>query len=153
MLTLWCKKAKIFIEHDGDRERKFVAEAANHPVQAPEWVKKNLGYKMGVKDGSIVDLTPPKLPAVVTVTAVNDPKETVSVVTASLGGSEESVDAPDDTEDLDGDGGDFTEDTAKSVDDLEDEAVAHTQPGKRTRTTGGNATGLQGASAVSKRGK
>lgn len=55
-------RSKLFLKQDSDRGRRFMAPA-NTVVVAPDWVAGTLDYKMGLKDGSIVDLTPPKPPA------------------------------------------------------------------------------------------
>jgi hypothetical protein len=50
--------AKVFQHHNGIAEQRFqVVPGVN--TQVPLWVKETLGWTMGVKDGSIVDLTPP----------------------------------------------------------------------------------------------
>ena len=56
---MYFKRAKIFLEQTDKGEQRFIASVGG-PVQVPNWVCKTLGYKYGIKDGSIVDVTPPK---------------------------------------------------------------------------------------------
>jgi hypothetical protein len=51
-----------------DKEVRHFAPALATPQQAPDWIKNTLTYKVGIVDGSIIDLTPAvtKLPAEVT---------------------------------------------------------------------------------------
>jgi len=58
-LQLHCKRSKIFHHSDGEREIS-VSAARGEVTPVPDWVKDTLGYRMGLKDKSIVDLTPPK---------------------------------------------------------------------------------------------
>lgn len=58
MLHLHVTRNKIFRRHEGDREQ-VVQCARNTVTKVPDWVKDDPGYKMGLKDKSIVDLTPP----------------------------------------------------------------------------------------------
>ena len=59
MRQMYFKRAKIFLEQTDKGEQRFIASVGG-PVQVPNWVCKTLGYKYGIKDGSIVDVTPPK---------------------------------------------------------------------------------------------
>ena len=59
MLQLYFKRAKLFLTEQNGKEERFTAPVGG-PVSAPDWVKGTDGYKYGVKDGSIVDITPPK---------------------------------------------------------------------------------------------
>jgi len=56
-----------------------VAAPAHAVTMVPDWVKDTMGFEYGVKDGSIVDLTPPKTSPVVveskTVPAMVEPKD------------------------------------------------------------------------------
>ena len=49
----------MFIRHDGERAEE-VRCARGETTVVPDWVLSDLGYKNGLKDGSILDLTPPK---------------------------------------------------------------------------------------------
>ncbi len=60
-LQLYFKRAKLFLRDTEGKSERFVAGVGG-PVKTPDWVKDTLGYMHGVKDGSIVDLTPPTLP-------------------------------------------------------------------------------------------
>ena len=62
MRQMYFKRAKIFLEQTDKGEQRFIASVGG-PVQVPNWVCKTLGYSLGVKDGSIVDITPPKVVA------------------------------------------------------------------------------------------
>jgi hypothetical protein len=57
-LQLHCKRSKIFIKPDGD-SHKSVKCARGETTPVPDWVKNDPGYANGIKDGSIIDLTPP----------------------------------------------------------------------------------------------
>ena len=61
-LTLFLKRSKIFLDQTNGEggERRWQAQAAPQPVQAPDWVALAPGFAEGIKDGSITDLTPPK---------------------------------------------------------------------------------------------
>jgi len=59
MLHLHCKKSFIFNRENSDRTETVQAPRGDVNI-VPDWVRETLGYRMGVKDGSIVDLTPPK---------------------------------------------------------------------------------------------
>jgi hypothetical protein len=63
MVQLYFTRAKIFLipGDDENGERRFTAQpSAGKPVPAPDWVRETATYKFGIKDRSIVDLTPPK---------------------------------------------------------------------------------------------
>lgn len=63
MVQLYFTRAKIFLipGDDENGERRFTAQpSAGKPVPAPDWVRETATYKFGIKDKSIVDLTPPK---------------------------------------------------------------------------------------------
>ncbi len=64
-LQLYCKRAKIFRRQTGDASRgeEVVQIPPLTNVTVPGWVKSTLGYELGVKDKSIVDLTPQPKPA------------------------------------------------------------------------------------------
>ena len=130
MLSLYLKKAKIFFDNSSGAERRFSSVPSNHPVQVPNWVKGTLGYAYGIKDGSIVDLTPPKAavsaPAAVTLPAA-DPEVAQHEVPADA--TDDEVEAQEITEEA----------LEKSEDDLEDELVASTQPGARGPSAGAGA--------------
>jgi len=58
-LKVHFTRAKVFQHHNGVAEQRFqVTPGVN--TQVPLWVRETLGWTMGVKDGSIVDLTPPE---------------------------------------------------------------------------------------------
>ena len=63
MVQLYFTRAKIFLipGDDENGERRFTAQpSAGKPVPAPDWVRETATYKFGIKDKSVVDLTPPK---------------------------------------------------------------------------------------------
>jgi hypothetical protein len=62
MLTLYFKRAKLFLLHSGENgERRFVTGPTNEgPIQVPAWVAETQTYQLSIKDGSIVNLTPPE---------------------------------------------------------------------------------------------
>lgn len=65
-MNVYLKRAKIFLVYSEDTgEQRFAAGPTNsQPVVAPDWIKETTTYKLGLKDGSIVDLTPPYAPVV-----------------------------------------------------------------------------------------
>jgi hypothetical protein len=67
MLQLYFKRAKLFLSDHEGKSRRFVGPRSDHAIPVPDWVKDTPGYKYGIKDGSIIDLTPPKPLAAVTV--------------------------------------------------------------------------------------
>lgn len=64
-LRIHCSRSKIFMApgSTADRHgaRKFMI-AAGQTVAAPSWLRETATYKHGVKDGSVLDLTPPTAP-------------------------------------------------------------------------------------------
>ncbi len=89
-MTLVFKRAKSFVHvasgpHGGSK--KFLAQAGPaNPVPVPFWVAETATYKQGIKDGSIVNLTPPQLmPGYVYPEAAPEP---VDAVPGTLGGAE-----------------------------------------------------------------
>ena len=132
MLTLHLTKAKIFFDNSSGAERRFISAASNKPVQVPNWVKGTLGYVYGVKDGSITDLTPPKQYA----TAPAAIKLPDADITPEIAATPEPV-TDDEVEALI-----IPEDVVeKSEADLEDELVAHTQPGGKGPSAGAGMIG------------
>ena len=63
MLKLYFKRAKIFLHttEAGQALRYNAIISANGPVPVPDWVKSTLTFLCGVKDQSIIDLTPPTI--------------------------------------------------------------------------------------------
>jgi hypothetical protein len=61
MLQLYFKRAKIFLytTDAGQALRYNAIISTNGPVPVPDWVKQTLTYKCGLKDSSVIDLTPP----------------------------------------------------------------------------------------------
>lgn len=96
-LQLFFKRSKIFLANHGDRELRFQAPAGNVPVPAPNWVRKTIGYKLGVADGSIVDLTPPTAAIPVEAPVVIPPLDKISTASEAIEldeGDEEMGPAP-----------------------------------------------------------
>lgn len=58
MLQLYVKRNKIFISVESGAEQRFITPQLNNPFTAPEWIADTLTFKQGIKDGSIIDLTP-----------------------------------------------------------------------------------------------
>ena len=75
MLTLYFKRAKLFLLHSGENgERRFVTGPTKEgPIQVPAWVAETQTYQLSLKDGSIVNLTLPEPVAA----AVVEPAEPV----------------------------------------------------------------------------
>ena len=96
MLQLYVTRSKIFIALDeSGTERRFTLGRSTTPQAAPDWVRDTATFKYGVKDKSIVDLTPPKPVAAV----VADEPE----VEDSDNGGEDETGAVDETGDSTGD--------------------------------------------------
>jgi hypothetical protein len=58
---MYFKRAKIFLHQDSNGgELRYLAPVGG-PVSVPNWVCKTLGYKLGIQDKSIVDVTAPKV--------------------------------------------------------------------------------------------
>ena len=61
MLQLYITRSKIFISLDeSGTERRFTLGRSTTPQAAPDWVRDTVTFKYGIRDKSIVDLTPPK---------------------------------------------------------------------------------------------
>jgi hypothetical protein len=61
-IQLQVTRPKIFINSSTvDGEKKIRLNPGRH-TKVPDWVRDSLGFEMGLKDKSIVDLTPPPLP-------------------------------------------------------------------------------------------
>jgi hypothetical protein len=58
MLQLQTTRAKTFINNASGEGTQTVRLAIGRHIKVPDWVKDTLGYKMGIKDKSIVDFTP-----------------------------------------------------------------------------------------------
>lgn len=89
-MTLWFKRAKNFVMPSGNDhgEKKFVAMPGPNPTPVPFWVSETKTFTDGIKDGSIVNLTPPhlmpgyKAPSVVEEASVEEqPIESVKEMT------------------------------------------------------------------------
>ena len=61
-LTLHFKRSKLFmLSGEGQGTKRFQAGPTHGgAIQVPVWVEETQTYQMGIKDGSIVNLTPPK---------------------------------------------------------------------------------------------
>lgn len=59
-LQLHCKRAKIFMNHGSKTGKRTVRVVCprGEVTTVPDWVKDDPGYAAGIKDGSIVNLTP-----------------------------------------------------------------------------------------------
>ena len=57
-IKLHCKRSKLFLMQAGDDGAKRFMIAAGSTVVAPDWVTKTPGFELGLKDGSIIDVTP-----------------------------------------------------------------------------------------------
>jgi hypothetical protein len=61
-MTLHVSRAKCFVHQTGDSgTKKHLLQPAPKPQFAPMWVSETATFKQGIKDGSIVNLTPPHL--------------------------------------------------------------------------------------------
>lgn len=58
-MTLYCTRAKSFVSEENGT-KQFHLLPGPHPQPAPFWVAETATYKHGIKDKSIVNLTPPE---------------------------------------------------------------------------------------------
>lgn len=59
-MTLYFKRAKNFVQSDESGTKKFQAHPSPEPVtRVPFWVADTPTFKQGIKDKSIINLTPP----------------------------------------------------------------------------------------------
>ena len=61
MMSLHFKRAKSFTATVDGGTRKFLAQPGFVAQQVPFWVAGTATFQQGIKDGSIVNLTPPAL--------------------------------------------------------------------------------------------
>ena len=61
MMSLHFKRAKSFTATVDGGTRKFLAQPGFVAQQVPFWVADTATFRQGIKDGSIVNLTPPAL--------------------------------------------------------------------------------------------
>jgi hypothetical protein len=61
MMSLHFKRAKSFTATVDGGARKFLAQPGFVAQQVPFWVADTATFQQGIKDGSIVNLTPPAL--------------------------------------------------------------------------------------------
>jgi len=61
MMSLHFKRAKSFTATVDGGTRKFLAQPFSDVQQVPFWVANTATFQQGIKDGSIVNLTPPEL--------------------------------------------------------------------------------------------
>ena len=77
-LTLHFKRSKLFmLAKEGHGELRFITGPTREgAIQVPAWVEETQTYQMGIKDKSIINLTPPE-PTIVYVkeTPAEDPKD------------------------------------------------------------------------------
>jgi hypothetical protein len=60
-MSLHFKKAKAFVATVDGGTRKFLAQPGFIAQTVPDWVADTATFRQGLKDGSIVNLTPPQL--------------------------------------------------------------------------------------------
>ena len=58
-MQLFFKRAKSFVDQS-EGTKKFLAQPGPYPQAVPNWVALTPTFLQGIKDGSIVDLTPPE---------------------------------------------------------------------------------------------
>ena len=58
-MQLFFKRAKNFVD-DSEGTKKFLAQPGPYAQPVPFWVALTPTFKQGIKDGSIVNLTPPE---------------------------------------------------------------------------------------------
>jgi hypothetical protein len=105
MRQLYLNRSKIFISvADGAERRVALTRTVNgKPVAAPDWVCTTSTYTLGVKDGSIVDLTPPKAAIAAPVATVQEPEEVVVEEPAIEPATEGSAVIEEDSDDAEAD--------------------------------------------------
>ena len=61
-LTLHFKRSKLFLlAGEGHGEKRFITGPTREgAIQVPAWVAETQTYQLSIKDGSIVNLTPPE---------------------------------------------------------------------------------------------
>jgi hypothetical protein len=98
MLQLYFKRAKIFLHNvDGMALRYNAVVSSTGAAPVPDWVKHTLTYKWGIKDKSIIDLTPP---SAAPLSAEEQAAEiTASAVANGSGGKDASEMLDDDADD------------------------------------------------------
>jgi hypothetical protein len=57
-IKLHCKRSKLFLKQDDNDGSKRFMVPAGATIVAPNWVTETPGFALGLKDGSIVDVTP-----------------------------------------------------------------------------------------------
>jgi hypothetical protein len=60
MLQLYVKRAKIFLANVNGHEVRCTLGKQEGPQDAPDWVLHAPGFREGIADKSIINLTPPK---------------------------------------------------------------------------------------------
>lgn len=59
-MTLYFKRAKCFVSNDDKGTKKFLAQPGPAPQPVPFWVAATPTFHQGIKDKSIINLTPPE---------------------------------------------------------------------------------------------
>ncbi len=59
-MSLYFKRAKTFVQSDDNGTKKYLAMPGPSPQPVPFWVANTPTFKHGIKDGSIINLTPPE---------------------------------------------------------------------------------------------
>jgi hypothetical protein len=96
MLTLYFKRAKLFLHYANGGEQRFVAPVTKEgPIQVPAWVAETETYRLSILDKSIVNLTPPEPVAQV-------PEEIPGVYVKAPEGSFVPAEDPEDDTEEDG---------------------------------------------------
>jgi hypothetical protein len=102
MLECYFKRAKIFLLNDENGERRYTASVnANGTTtrNVPDWVRDTPTFKMGLKDLSIINLTPAEpvieeTPALVEEEEEEEPEPVIEETPAPVEEEEEPVLVP-----------------------------------------------------------
>ena len=110
-MQIYVKRSKIFMAEQDGAEVRFVASvtANGQTLKAPDWIRHTATYQHGIKDGSIINLTP---------VALDDVKES----------EPDDADAQDT---LDGDDGDDADSAPAGIDPAQPTATGRATKKKK----------------------
>lgn len=71
-MQIYVKRSKIFMNDSNGKHQRVALTKQDGPQPAPDWVRNAPGFKEGIKDGSIIDLTPVPQPVAVAALEAED---------------------------------------------------------------------------------